>query len=81
MSVVLRFFWGTLVVFLLAACSMSPLETSLPNSMRITSNQDEQINRPKTLSSDILSAIALERVTGRRALEINVVSSPAAEKN
>ena len=67
MSCVLRFFLGTVILFLLAACSMPPLRTSLPDTMRVSSAAIEQRNQPKTMSSDVLSAIALERVTGQEA--------------
>ena len=81
MIVVLRFFLGTLVLLALAACSTKPLETSLPSSMRVSSITGHNDNPPKTLSSDILSAIALERVTGRRFDTIDIVEMSANRKN
>ncbi|MFY0613514.1 MAG: hypothetical protein JXQ99_18415 [Hyphomicrobiaceae bacterium] len=71
MTVVLRFLIGTVIVFCLAACSPKPLETSLPNSMRVASLPETQRHRPKTLSSDILIGIAMERVVGKRGFSID----------
>jgi len=73
MSVVLRFSIGTLMAFLLPACSPTPLETRLPHTMRVASLPKPKSNPPKTLSSNILAAIALERVTGQRVAIINDV--------
>ena len=78
---VVRFLLGTLFLFALSACSMSPLETSLPNSMRVASTADNTPNRPKTLSSDILSDIALERVTGKRPPEVTLASLAIGKTN
>ena len=69
MIVVLRILMGTIVVLLLPACSPKPLKTSLPNSMRVASLPEPEttVIRPKTLSSDILIGIAMERVMSGRA--------------
>lgn len=71
MNVVLRFSIGTLMAFLLPACSPTPLETTLPQTMRVASLPTLKSNPPKTLSSNILAAIALERVTGQRVAVMN----------
>ncbi len=80
MIVVLRFFLGALVLLALAACSTKPLKTSLASSMRVSSITGHNDNPPKTLSSDILSAIALERVTGRRSDTVNIVEMTTDRK-
>ncbi|MFT5508282.1 MAG: hypothetical protein ACI89J_001356 [Hyphomicrobiaceae bacterium] len=78
---VLRFLFGTVVLCSLTACSTSPLETSLPNSMRVASKANNAGNRPKTLSSDILSDIALERVTGKRSPEVTLAQLAIGNTN
>ncbi len=71
MTIVLRFSIGTVIVICFTACSPKPLETSLPNSMRVASLPETQRHRPKTLSSDILIGIAMERVVGKRGFPID----------
>ena len=76
-TVSLRLLFSLIIVMALAACSTQPAETSLASSVQVSSTSNHQENRPKTLSSDILSEIALERVTGRRPGRSNFAALPA----
>jgi hypothetical protein len=49
--------------------------------MRAASKVDNTGNRPKTLSSDILSDIALERVTGKRPPEVTLAQLAIGNTN
>ena len=72
MSVLLRVFLGTVVVLSLAGCGGLSNQTSLANSVRVGSLPHDAAAQKKSLSSDVLSAIALERVTGRRPSSIGL---------
>lgn len=78
---VVRLIFGTAILCSLAACSASPLQTSLPSSMRVASSEISRGERPKTLSSDILSQIALERVTGQRPQDMTLVQLAVERTN
>jgi hypothetical protein len=80
MNYVLRIVWASMVVLALGACSAQPLKTTLPETMKVSNVPVASKNRPKTLSSDILSDIAMERVTGRRPVEWNVASAPRQKR-
>lgn len=65
MCFVLRFALIGLVFLALTACSKTPPDTLLRSSKR-AAPVVEGVSAPrKTMSSDILYAIAMERVTGR----------------
>lgn len=71
MTAMLRLSMCIFILAALMACSVQPVETSLTSSMQVSSTAGRETTRPKTLSSDILSEIALERVTGRRSGNTN----------
>lgn len=56
---------GAVGVLALSACSAPSIETSFPKTASINPAAERDLS--KTLSSQILVGIALERVTGRRS--------------
>ena len=81
MDYVLCIVGACIVVLALGACSTQPLKTTSPEGMGVLNAPDASNGRPKTLSSDILSDIAMERVTGRRPAEWSVASASRQKRS
>lgn len=65
LNFVLRFALGALLVVALIACSKAPPDTLLRSSVRSASVDEGEKPPRKTMSSDVLTALAMERVTGQ----------------